>query len=138
MRIDHFLIGVILFSIFILGGVTIINDLNTVYDDVNMDSDDFGGVYDQIDQTYEVSSKVKNQTMDSDISDTDSWESMTKGSYSGVRSTAKDSFKLVGNITNAVAQEVGIPPTFIRLFMIILGIALAFAIIYMIFRFIPK
>lgn len=138
MRFDYMLIGFLIFSLFVLGGVAMINDLDDSYEDtVNMTDEDFGEVYNTIDEMYDTTSSAKEKTLEGDISDSESWESMTKGSYSAVR-LVTGSFKLFTDITNAIALKLSIPQFIIKIAFIIFTISIIFGIVYMIFRFIPR
>jgi len=137
MRLDNFLISILLFSLFIVVGVLIQTDVISEYD-VNQTTDRFTDVYRTSDDMYNLGQNMKNDTFESDIEGTDqSWESMTKGSYSAVR-FIRDSFTIVGDIMDAIAKSIGIPVIFVTFTMIILTTLIVFAIIYLVFRFIPK
>ena len=131
-RVDWLLIGVAIFSLIFMTGVVIVQDIDSGYGDIiNLSDDDFEIIQNQMPKTYTVAEKAKNLTMDSDITDQDTLESMTRGSYSGVRTSAKDSFKLIGNVTNVVAQKLGLPGYFISFFVLISTVSLTFYLIHL-------
>ena len=137
MKPDSFLIGLVLFSLFIVAGTLILQDIITNYD-LNVTTDEYRGVYNITEDMYGLSQDMKEATIEGDLEGGDeSWESMTKGSYSAVR-MLRESFSLVGGIADAVAKEIGIPSIFIKSLMIILTIMIVFALIYLVFRFIPR
>lgn len=131
------LIGFLIFSLFLFGGAMMVSDLSRNYDDVNMSTEEFDGTFDYIDEMFEITADAKEATLDGDTSDTDSWESMTKGSYSAVR-LVKGSFGLFSNVSGSVAAKLQIPLAFTKIAFIAFSIAIIFSIVYMIFRFIPK
>lgn len=139
MRFDHMLISFLLLSFFVISGVLLIGDMNEKYahDGIEVQDEDFGDVYNTIDDMYDVSKSTKEATLDGDISETDSWESMTKGSYSAVRLLG-GSFKLFTDITNAISKKLGIPSFVTKMAFIMFTISIVFGIVYMIFRFQPS
>lgn len=138
MRFDVMLGGFLLLALFVLGGSFMIADMNANYgsEGVNMSDDKFQGVYDKVDEVYGITSDAKDKTLNADIENTDSWESMTKGSYSAVR-LVSGSVPLFTNITNTIAAEVGVPPFIVIIAYTAFLLVIIFNIIYMIFRYEP-
>ena len=119
----------------IVTGVFIVQDINTNYN-LSMSTDEFNDTYNTVDSMYDISQGMKGQTIDADISTTSSWESMTKGSYSAIRLVA-NTFTLIGNIINDVAEVLPIPPYFFKFAIAALTIAVVFGVIYLFIRFRP-
>lgn len=136
MRFDSLLIGFIVLSLFVVGGAMILNDLNNSYSDqnINLSDDDFGDVYNTIDEMYDVAENSKDDALGGDITEEESWSSMTKGSYSAIR-LITGSFKLFTDITNAIASKLGIPQFITQAAFIAFSITIVFGLIYMIFRY---
>ena len=139
MRFDHILIGFLILSLFVIGGTMMINDMDTKYaeEDLNLSDEKFAGVYDKVDEVYGITSDAKDKTLEGDITEADSWESMTKGSYSAVRLVGGTA-PMFMNITSVVAQEVGVPPFLVKIAYIAFLISVIFGIVYMIFRYEPS
>ena len=145
MRFDYLLIGIILFSFTILGGVMMINDFNENYvqtsiTNLTVDNSSFGSVYNEIDSMYNLSSSAKEKTLEGDISGgTESWESMTRGAYSAV-TLISSTYRIMTLIPNAISREIGLGENNIavKVLFVCFSIALIFSLIYMIFRFIPR
>ncbi len=139
MRFDHILIGFLIMSLFVIGGTMMINDFDEKYEEenLNLSDDDFDGVYDKIDEVYGIGADAKDDTLEADIEDSDSWESMTKGSYSAVR-LVSGAAPMFMNVTSVVSQKVGVPPFMVKIAYIAFIITIIFGIVYMIFRFIPR
>lgn len=135
MKLDSFLIGFVLFSVFIVGGVFLIGGVNTAYN-YDISTSEFNETYDVIDDMYDLSQDMKGQTLDADIDDTESWESMTKGSYSAVR-LVKNTFALFGQIAEDIGSVLHIPPFFVKFAMTALTISIIFGVIYLFMRFRP-
>jgi len=136
MRLDYLMVSLVVFSVIVIAGVSMVNDMNTSYN-LSMDTSDFEDTYDTIDEMYNISQDTKDKTLDSDISDTDSWESMTKGSYSAIRMLSS-TFELFGNILNEISIKLGIPSYFVMFALIVLTILIVMSIVYLIFHFMPS
>ena len=152
MRIDHYLVAFMVFSVFILGGLFIIGNVDLNYD-VGISTDNFNKLGGAIDGTtnstesysdltmanslYNNSQTIYEQTLGGEIETTESWESMTKGSYSGTRVGVTSSFSAASNLLFNVADAIGIPPFFVTAALVILTVMLIFAVIYLIRGFKP-
>jgi len=136
IRFDQILIGFLLFGLMIIGGTMMIADLNSNYDDVNVSDDKFAGVYNKVDEVYGIQQDAGEKTLGAEIeqANDETWESMTKGSYSAVR-LMSGTIPLFTNITSTIAMELGVPPIVPKVATIAFLITLIFGIIYMIFRF---
>ena len=143
MRIDTFMIGMVIFSLFIVGGVLIVQDAVTEYE-LNITTDEFSDVYDTANDMYDIGKGMKEDVLEGEIEGGDeSWESMTKGGYSAI-SFFRSTFSIFGQILEALAKQLGfgddenVSNIFTLTFTIILTILGIFAIIYMVFRFQPR
>lgn len=132
MKIENLLLGVILFSLVSVFGIFIVGDINNNYDKT-LSTGGLDDSYDEIDRIYDLSQGMTDHTLEGEIDDTDSWESMSKGSYSAVRQT-KDSINLSKNLMTKIADEMGIPSWFVVFGITALTIMLIMAIIYLIMR----
>ena len=135
MRLDSYLIGFIVFSVFIVTGVFIVQNVNTNYN-LSVSTDEFNNTYNTVDSMYNISQGMKGHTIDSDVSTTSIWESMTTGSYSAIR-LVSGTFSLIGNIINDIAAVLHIPAYFIKFAMAALTISIIFGVIYIFIRFKP-
>jgi hypothetical protein len=134
MRLDAVITSVIVFSLFVTGGVLIWNDMISEYD-LNVTTDEYKNVYNTSSEMYDLSQDVKNKTLEAEAEGGDeSWESLVKGSYSAIR-LISSSFVMIGDILDAIAKELGVPKFFIQAAMTLLMVAIAFSVIYLIFRF---
>jgi hypothetical protein len=135
MELDKFIIGLLIFVAVIVGGVMIIGDLNSNYGfaGTNISTSDFGGVYDATDEIYNLSEDMKGSVLGGEVTEGTTEDSMFKGVYKALRFITS-SFKVVGDIMNAMATKLGIPTFFIVLAMAALSITIIFSIIYIVFR----
>ena len=136
IRFDHILIGFLLFALFLIGGTLMITDVNNNYDTANISDDKFSGVYQKVDEVYGIQQNAEDKTLGGEIeqANDETFESMTKGSYSAIR-LMTGTIPLFTNITNTVAVELGVPAFIPKIATIIFLIVLTFGLIYMIFRF---
>lgn len=116
-------------------------DADDNYDDFNLSSaetDSFSAIYGDaseiLNDTYELSEGVKNDTLGGELDETSTWESMLTGGYSAIRLVA-GSFGLITAILTTLSEEIGIPPYFITAAFTIMVIVIIFSLIYLIFRF---
>ncbi len=152
MRIDHYLVAFMVFSLFILGGLFIIGNVDMNYN-VGISTDNFNKLGNVVEGTtnstesysnlamgselYNNSQQVYDQTLGGEVTTTENWESMTKGSYSGTRVGVTSSFRTASNLLFNVADAIGIPPFFVAAALVILTVMLIFAVIYLIRGFKP-
>lgn len=137
MRIEAFLIGFILFSLFIVTGVFIINDVNKNYTDImeeNISTSDFNNTYNTIDNMYNISQGQKEAVIGGELTEGDITESSFKGTITAIR-MVRSTFTLIGNIITDIYNTLGVPSFLIKFALTILTIAVIFGIITIILRF---
>ena len=137
MKLEAFLIGFVIFSLFIVGGTFIIGDINSNYHDVmdeNISTADFGDTYDTIDDMYNISQDQKSFVLGAELDEDNIVDSSYKGTFGAVR-LVKNTFKLFGNIVNDIADVLHVPTFFITFLMTAITIAVIFGIISVVLRF---
>ena len=139
IKFDQMLIGFLILTLFVFGGVMMITDINVNYADENISisTEEYGNVYNATNEMFGIAEDADDKMFEGDISDEASWESMTKGSYSSVR-LVKGSYSLFKAITTDIADEIGIHPIIVRIAYIAFVLIIVFSVIYMVFRFIPR
>jgi len=136
VQFDKMLIGFVLFSIIFVSGSLIANDLSHTYD-VPLDSGQFNDTFNKIDEMYNITSEMKNNTFASELEgDEKTIDSMYAGTFGTVR-LVKDSFSLIGSLINQIALVIGIPAWMTTMFMIILTILIVWGVIYFVRGFSP-
>lgn len=136
MKLDQFLIGLILASAVLVTFILFIGEMNANYDDLdgqNISTDDFGDSYDKIDEVYGISQEMKNKTIGVELTSDDPLSAAYQGSYEALR-LIKSSFDVVGTMINDLADALGIPSYFIVLLSTIITISVIFALIYLVWR----
>lgn len=140
MRFDLIIVGLLVVTAFFTGGLLMVNDFRNTYNStgVNFTVDEFEGTFDYMNDAFGLNDDTEQDVLEMDLEGTDqSWESMTKGSYSGVRNVAGNTFGLFKNLTYSVSNVLLIPPIFTQIAFVAFSTLALFSIIYMIFRFRP-
>lgn len=137
-RLEKLMVGMLIFSIVVVSLVFVIGDINHNYG-TDIGTSDLTGVYDTINDTYNITQDIEGKAIDAELSTAtdETWNSMVKGSYSGVRSPfkmAKGAFSILGSIFNSLARTLGVPSYFIVFTITIIFITLVFGIIYLVMR----
>lgn len=137
MKIESFLVGFVIFSLFIVGGVFIIRDINTSYAgilDENISTSDFNNTYNTIDKMYNISQDQKEEVIGGDLESSSITESSYKGTLTAVR-MVRSTFTLMGDIIQDISSTLGVPPFFIQSALTALTIIVIFGIVTIILRF---
>jgi len=136
MRPDSFIISLLIFSLFMVVGAGIWNDIISPEGyNLNLSTDEFKDVYNITDEIYDTTRDMQKKTIDAEIKeDEEPWQSLVTGTYSSVR-LIRNTFSLFGEIMNVMAREIGIPLIFVTAATTILLVSIIFSIIYLIFRF---
>jgi hypothetical protein len=137
MKIESFIMGFVIFSLFIVSGVFIIHDVNQNYEgviDSNLSTSEFGDTYNTIDKMYNISQDQSSAVLGGELESTDITESSYKGTLTAVR-LVRGTFELVGNIMQDISSVLGIPSFIIKFALTALSIAVIFAVITIILRF---
>lgn len=137
MKLDQFVIGIVIFGLAIFVYTLMIADVNDNYSSVDLNESKYSEIYNTIDDSYDLSQSMKESSVGSDIEEEESWESMTKGGYSAVRQIITTPVSLVGDILEAIADEIGIPAPIIKVAMIVLTLSIIFSIIFLFMRYKP-
>jgi len=130
MKLENWVVAFIVFSVFIIGGVMFITDINTNYGK-DMSTDEFTSVYNTSTEIYQISEGMKNDTFGADVSEEESYESMIKGSYSALRLVG-GTFGIFNNIIQSIAATIPIPPFLIAAIILAMIVLVVFALIYLI------
>ena len=134
---EPFLIGFVVFSLFVVAGVFIMADINHNYAgiiDSNLSTSEFNDTYNTIDEMYNISQDQADQVFGSEVSEDNVIDTSYKGVFSAIR-LVRNTFRLLGNIMNDVAYTIGVPSFFIKFALAALTIAVLFGIITIVLRF---
>ena len=150
---DSILIGFLVVTVITIAATTMMTDFETNYEDVGLDledaSDEFTDVYNTMSEIQNITDEVQenlDREVDADESEAGAISSLTKGAYSAIRLIPK-TFSFFGQITFAMAKTLHIDCNtddsqgvcnVINIALIAFMLIVLFAILYMIFRFIPR
>lgn len=134
MKLDQFAVAVLMFSAIIVMGLMVVDDVNDNYADqgVSINTDSFSNLTDSSEELYNYSQDVYDKIGQSE---TDAG-ALLQAAYSGLRLTVIP-FKVAGNYINAVATQLSIPDEVVAFLIGGMAILFTFALVYLIFRFIP-
>ena len=146
--LPNFLIGVLVFLVFIIGGMFFVQDMESSYDiDMGVDeyiNDTYLTVTDQgVDfanettslgnTSYDISKDVQGRMLDKQVDETDTESSLFSGAFSVFR-LIPTSINLINNVMNQMAIQIGIPTIFVQIGFSALIIVVIFSIVFLIFR----
>lgn len=133
LKLDQYIISILIFSFFIIGSVFILGDISLNYD-VEMNTDEFNSSYNTMDDMFDISQDMKDDVMNADVEGgLASAESMIKGSYNAIRIIGR-SFAIVDNIIQEVAKSIGVPEYIIQFFLVLVSLSVIFSIIFLVMR----
>lgn len=139
MRPDQIIIGLLLFSLFVIGGVSIFVSMTQDYE-VSADVSLFQGanntgtssVYNQINKLSNTTEEISNKlTAQEGVSGLTAVGNILSGIW-GVLLLLPQSFGIVGGILSAIAAAIGIPVFITTTIFIIFVVGVLFTIIYLI------
>ena len=136
VKFEQMLIGFVLFSMVFVTGMFVVQDLSNTYN-LELDSTQFNDTFNTIDNMYDLTSEMKNNTFASELEgDEKTIDSMYGGTFGTVR-LVRDSFGIIGSLINQAALIVGIPAWMTVMFIIILTILIVWGVIYFVRGFNP-
>lgn len=142
-RFDSWILGILIFSVIATIGVLLITDINTNYSSVgvSIDTSDFSSSFNKVNDAYQTINKTGDNIKGSDT-DTDTAEnSLFKAGFKTLRDLIfgdSNVFSITGAIIMDISTVFGIPPIITTAAVAAMIILLFFAVIYLIFRFIPR
>ena len=136
MRFEYFIIGLFIASMFLIGGTLLINEQINTYG-IEMNDSIFVNITKEAESIYDVQNDSKSLLMDNPMSDEDSESGLFAGGYKVMKKTW-DYFSIPGRLISAVTKAIGVPTWISNIFMLMMGIAVLFSIVYVVFRFMPR
>lgn len=136
IKLQNIVYGLLLFSLILATGVLMIGDINENYN-AGIGTDDYSPVYDTINDTYDLGQSMKNDTVtNADFTTAEDWEGSVQGAYKSGR-TMKDTFSIIGDIINTVAEGIGVPTFMVQFAITALTVTITFGLIYLFMRYSP-
>jgi len=132
MKFEQYLIAFLAFSVVMSTAAYVLVDANNTYG-TDINSTEYGGVYDTINDTYDIAVGQRDQTFGDPIDSEDTPNSLFTGSYSAIR-LISGSFGTAGQIANDIATKYPIPSFFVSVAITTLLLMVIGTIILLIFR----
>lgn len=138
MELYKFGLGIFAFLGVILTFVLFAGSMNTSYVGLNLsvNNSTFSGIYNDLDEVYNLSQDMKDDVVYAEIDDLTPWESMTRGAYVAIRQM-KLGIDIVSQIVFDVAARLSLPHFWITLGLGAFSLAITFGFIYLLLRFKP-
>ena len=136
MGLDKFVISVIIFLVIIVAGSMIIADINTNYDNVNIDIDEYmGNITKQANSNdiYNTSKSMQKNVLENEVDGGDSADSMFKGGFSAI-TLITSPIGITNNIIQQIGKALGINKVIIQYAFAALVALIIFWVIFLIFR----
>lgn len=155
VALDKLVLSIIVFFVFIIGGVFLVNDVEISYvdDNVDMELNEYinetylsatgnnlpdvpsSGIYtvNSSEDVYNLGKNTQARMFDKEVDEQDTESSMFSGSFSVIRLITTP-VRLINSVVNQIANRMEIPPVFIQYGFAALIISVIFGVIYLIFR----
>ena len=143
MKIDQLLIGLVMFSLFMVMGALIFNDIHTNYeldDDKTLfngttNKTDRNSIYNNIENISQTTEEMKNNTIGgTKITGITAVDQLFAGAYNTIKLIG-NSFQLISQLIENIANEINAPPIFVTVIFVAVTLTIIFTIIALIFRF---
>lgn len=138
MEFEKIITAVIIFTIFIVGGTLMFDDMQNNYStsDVDMDLEEYTDIQEVSETEYSGVNKTI-QDMDTNMftqqSDNTDTQQRLWGSTFSTLELLRNTPKIVWNIVNTISLKLGIPKIFIDGVLMILVVGFIFMIVYILF-----
>lgn len=136
--LDKIALSVIVFFVFIIGGVLFVNDVEDSYEDedIDMELDQYiNDTYTDAtgNDSYDEAKSMQDRMFGKEVDEEDTESSMFSGSFSVIRLITTPA-RLINSVMNQVADKLEIPAVFVQYGFAALIISMIFGVIYLIFR----
>jgi len=143
VSLDKLVLATIVFFVFIIGGVFLVDDIETSYDDFGVDMgineymlDTYKTATDNSSSDYssfDLAQDSQTRLFDKEVTDTDTESSMFAGSFSVIKLITTPA-RLMNTVLNQISVELNIPQEFVGYAFAALIITITFSVIFLIFR----
>ena len=145
MRLDSFLVGLLMMGIFVSVGFALFVSHIESYDIENANDSVFAGTHGQLVQVFQEEVGVKEGLLGGDVEDEDTESSMFRGGFKAIRGVFS-SVGIAGNVSQTIVKQTaygdeqgtGIVDKIFKSLMVLVAVLFSFTVIAYIFRFQPK
>jgi hypothetical protein len=136
MELKNFMIAILLFSLFLVGGSFLFEGMVQSYNiSVTSSEVGFNDTQNIINDMYKDTDIMKNNSLKADVEGEDeTTDSLIKGAYKAIK-LVPNSVRLINVIIQDISKEIGIPLFITTTFITIIFLITTFGVIYLIFRF---
>ncbi len=137
MKLETPIMAALISVLFLIGGTMIINEHIVNYD-INVTNKVFQNISAQYNETYAISSLMKEKTEPGEVSSgLGALDQLISGIFNVVQYIWQ-SISITKALVTEIGLEIGMPAFIIDIFFAMIGVALIFSIVYLIFRYKPK
>lgn len=133
MRLDAFMVAIIIGSIFLVGGSLLFNEVASNYN-VDIENTEFQQFINKTNETYKTAEQMKEKLEPGEVTVASALDIIFSGAFSAIV-LIWDSFGLAGAFIYSFGMAIGLPGPIISLLIAILMVLILFAIIYLVVRF---
>lgn len=145
MRFEQFLIGMLIFGLFVFIGFSLFGSAIVKYDIQDADQDKFSGTHQHMRDIFEQQKDMEQDIRGESVSEDSVEDSMFKGAFKAMKGLWT-STQIMGNITNDIVKESNLADDesstvitrIASVIMVIVGLLLLSSLVYLVFRFMPR
>ena len=138
MRLDKYLISIVILIAIVVAGVMIINEQDTTYSiGLEDGNDSFSNFSNQAKVMNDITESMWNSTQERIDNEEETWSFLLSGGFTAL-TKIPDMIGASFGIMQSIAIAVGIPGQVLETITIIILISVVFFLIYMFFRFQPR
>lgn len=139
MKLENFFISTVIIVGVIILGSRLVSQVEDKYELNDDGSSEFSAISDDLSTIYGYSTDMKDKVQADSIDKDDAYDEATKRAYEAVKKGPFDMLSHSINKTEAMVESIrGVDPVIFTLSKIILTLLAVFAVVYLIFRFIPR
>lgn len=133
MDLAKYVIGFVIFGLFVFSGFLLMGDMNTNYG-TNLSDEDFGDTFENISSDmYDTSYDMKEKTLGEEIEDENILETIVKGAFRAIKQV-KNTFSIFIMVSQKIGDVLRLPTFFVAAAITIMLITVVFALIYLFMR----
>ena len=133
MKLEAPIMAALMVLLFLIGGVAVINDQVITYD-VNVTNRVFQNLSEQYEEVFNTSASMEEARKPGEVGTVGALDSLISGVFNVIQYIGQ-SIAITFALVTEIGKVIGIPPVIISIFFVMIGIAITFAIVALIFRF---
>lgn len=131
MKLENYLIGLVIFSIVIIASTAMLGGLHTTYSfPIETQS---AGIYSKLNETSTLSQEIGESVRGTKINEASGWEVLASGALSAIKMVLTN-FIIVQSLITDISLAIGIPAEIYTAIITIILIMIVFAIINLLWK----